>query len=337
MGSHDAISVLVNARAIEHEIGLRICDALRSKGIKYSVRDNLPITSEAKAVFWQRVAAEPLSTHSSEAMAVVLSSEGNASADALGDYIPCVAVMLDGSEFLDLLAKGNSGNGGLLSFFSSLAKLCLDRFKIHVAVMGLDTEIRLRERKDRLFSPSKCEEELANLAVTCQGLQIHKVRDASEAGEYIAGLSKCLAGMMIDGASAGEGHAHPSSSVYAKKAKIFPSSLVTVSDRRLSGGAAGLVWLNMIHQIPQVGAKVAEAVASAVGGFRQIMEQYTSTPTGATSSEALTLQQKKDLVRHHRLTGGSGSHNQTSGRSIGPAISSKLFEYFTAESGDDTI
>ena len=94
--------------------------------------------------------------------------------------------------------------------------------------------------------------EIANLLITTRGLEFYKTQDVREAAEYLAALSAEVARLPYLDSESAVGD-------FCKKVKpIFQGSGGMSVQKR--------AWINMIHQLPQVGA-AALCVLSPIGSL----------------------------------------------------------------------
>ncbi|QDZ23797.1 hypothetical protein HOP50_11g63370 [Chloropicon primus] len=291
----DEVTVLVSSEAIEHTnlVGLKLCEAVKEHGMKYAVRSGLPVT-EVPTVFWR-------SSRGPRSEAV---GAGDGVAGSSGSVVPCVAAILEASEFIRHLDQAEGAGKPCPDFLSSMESKC-EGYAVYCVLVGWERELQSREKRVTSFSPVKYERKIVELAVMTRGLQIHKVHDARGAAEYLASLSAELAKLP---------YASAETSVvdYCKKVKTI-----------FQGGRMGCqtrVWINMIHQLPQVGIKAAESIAGKFRSFAELMRAYTSPGLGDSEKRRIL----QDLPMTDR-------------RSVGPSISSKCFDYFTARNGEDAL
>lgn len=274
----EEVTVLVSAEALQHDnqVGLRVCEAIKDHGIRYEVKSDLSSVG-APTVFWR----------------------------ARGEMVPCVAVLLDAVEFMDLCDEAQRTRQPVPDLFLGLERKC-EGYAVYCVLIGWQRELLYREKKSQSFSPAKYEHKISELAVLTRGLQVHKVSDAREAAEYLGQLSVELARLPYSCSETAAGD-------FCKKVKTV-----------FGGGRMGCqkrVWINMIHQIPQIGIKTAESISDAFQSFADLMRSYAGAALGTS--------EKRSLLKG--LGGAAG------GRAVGPATSNKCYEYFTTTNGDDPI
>ena len=177
--------------------------------------------------------------------------------------------------------------------------------KLYCVVIGWDRELETRERKSTTFSPMRYEQKIAELIVNTKGLQIQKVLDAREAAEYLSALSVELARLPY--------RCDETLGDLSKKVPIIFRG-DTRSDQRRA-------WINCIHQLPQIGVKMAESIAESFDSFGKLMASYTNS--------LLPISAKRDLVQ--------GLSASDRGRCVGPSLSKKIFEFFTSMDGNAPV
>ena len=267
------MTVLVSSQAVEHPtlVGLKVCEAVLKQGMKYEVKSDLPVR-RVPSVFWKACCSQ---------------SEGN------DGMIPSVAILLEAPEFINYVNRGDEAFWDLLH---SVSEACVG-YKIFCILIGWERELRLREKRDRCFSPVKYEEKIAELVIITRGLQIHKVCDVRGAADLLSLLSVELAKLPY------KSRTESSVADFSKKVKTIFRGAQRSDENK--------AWIKMIHQLPHIGIKLAESIADSFGNFSTFMKQYTS--------DALNVSEKKSLLQGLPK--------------VGPGISQKFFDYFTTRDG----
>ena len=234
------LTVLVSTEAIEHAnlAGLKVCECVKAQGMSFEVKTDLPLKG-VPTIFWRtsRDEASP--------------SQGDGRHGGSESLVPCLALLFEASEFIAFWDDTATPGRKFLNLLSSIEASC-PRFAIYCVLIGWERELSTRERKFESFSPIKYEMEIANLLITTRGLEFYKTQDVREAAEYLAALSAEVARLPYLDSESAVGD-------FCKKVKpIFQGSGGMSVQKR--------AWINMIHQLPQVGA-AALRVLSPIGSL----------------------------------------------------------------------
>ncbi|KAL6061381.1 hypothetical protein QOT17_012869 [Balamuthia mandrillaris] len=135
-------------------------------------------------------------------------------------------------------------------------------------------------------------------------VHLHETFNGSDTADHILRMTKVIAEMPY------------------RKESVFAAFCAEATQKRSSRTASNKeIWINQLKQISRVSLAAAMAIAEEYPSFRSLAHMYYHS--------ALTEKKKKELLKDIVIEQVSGSR-----RTIGPALSEKIYRIFTETDGN---